>query len=330
MTKEDLTNEVKVKAPLVQGMTELVIKINGGLDGPIIHPAVIMPILTEQSKYLSYLIINTNNFGTFIPTNTLVEIKDKLTKGTNDPALVNLLKEHGYRIINFDKSMTAFSFNSVTGISAIAAHLSSVLPSLGKSVHHCNLASRMKIYLTGTPAGLGRFTRIPMVLNNEVPHKKVKTTHYLLSDFIPVLKKVIVTTSEDPTNYKVVDASEVSFEDDLDMRNSTVTELYVDKMGAIEQLQTLVQKESKAKLYAENRVNELLAELTKLNEPKVEKKNKHPKEDAAPQKETPIKIVDLKDLPPGAAIKIDKNPPPVTTSKVNKKKSSKSKPKASK
>lgn len=277
MTKEDLENEIKQKAPLTKGMTELVIVTDGGLSAPVINTAVIMPTLNSDLKYSLYLVFHMTNFGPFIPLDHLLEIKDKLSNKKTDE-LSNFLEQHQYKVIALDKSVLKDLQNDTLSAVAISSHIKAIYTGLSKSIHYCNLSARMHIYKTEVPAGLGRFTRIPVVLINQSPHDP-QGGKYLLSNFIPTTNKVVVTTASDPTNYRVVDASEVSFADSLDTTKSSTEEMYVQKMSSIEELEksvgsckNTIQANSQVITSLQNKIEEMKVEAAEKENAKKPKR----------------------------------------------------------
>ena len=302
MTEEEHNRKIDA----TKHMTEFVIKIDNCFSAPVLNTGVFLKVGDAP-----YLIINTEDFGAFLTTDQLVTI-EKCIKD-NNPALINKINPY-VRCIRchdvFDR-LDDLRTNPAAGI-MIAVSLYPMYKALpytesGKA-EYSNFVSRFHVYFTGVPAGLNMGTTILLnhISNSPKDWSILPTTkRYLLVGFYPDHKKLIVRALNNSINM-VVDAAQFSIVDEMDKLSAGITRTIVHIISHCD-MQESTYKQA---------INLL--------------KSKLPKEKVVPQKKTPIKIVDLKELPPGAGLKFDKNPPPLTTNKVNKKKTSKSKPKASK
>lgn len=289
MTQEEHDRRVEA----TKHMTEFVIKIDNCFTAPTLNTGVFLWIGNDP-----YLIINTEDFGAFLTTDQLLIIETSIKD--NNPALINKVnpKVRCVKCPDFFNITSIKTDPSARILLAVFLHsMYSALPhtEIGKA-EYSNFASRFHVYFTGAPAGLNDGTRI--LLNHVGSSPKdwkylPDNKRYMLVGFYPDHRKLIVRTLTSKVNL-VVDPEQFAFVDEMDELSAGVAKTFVS---------IICHGEKKEKVY---------------KQAIIDLKNKLPKEEVAPQKETPIKIVDLKALPPGAGIKIDKNPPPVTTSKVNK------------
>lgn len=301
MTQEEHDRRVEA----TKHMTEFVIKINNCFAAPTMNTGVFLKIGNDP-----YLIINTEDFGAFLTTDQLLTIEASIKD--NNPALVSKVnpKVRCVKCPEFFNITAIKTDPSARILLAVFLHsMYGALPhtDIGKA-EYSNFASRFHVYFTGVPAGLNDGTKILLNHINSSPkdwHYLPDTKKYMLVGFYPDHKKLIVRTLPSKIDL-VVDPAQFTLADELDELGAGIAKTFVS---------IICHGEKKENLY-----RKVIIDL----------KNKLPKEEVVTKKEAPIKIVDLKDLPPGAAIKFDRNPPPVTTNKVNKKKSSKSKQKASK
>lgn len=291
MTKEEYERRVEA----TKHMTEFVIKIDNCFSAPMMNTGVFLMIDNDP-----YLIINTEDFGAFLTTDQLLLIEGSIKD--NNPVVISkinpkvrCLKCPEFFNVNAIKS----GDNAAKALLAVTLHgMYSALPhtEVGKA-EYTNFASRFHVYFTGVPAGLCNGTTIQLIHNSCSPkdyHSLPDNKKYVLAGFYPDHKKLIVRSIGSSLNI-LTDPSQFTLVDEMDTLSAGIAATLVGIIG---------HSEKKEKVY---------------KQAIIDLKNKLPKEEVAPQKETPIKIVDLKALPPGAGIKIGNNPPPVTTSKVSKK-----------